>query len=86
MKLEEATGAELTRQMLCQKSYAGIWRELDPALDVEPGTPQPAKKTTRLMAEGIKTGIFKDRRNTTSPGRRDSDTQAYAALEAGKGA
>lgn len=27
-KVETDTGGELTRQMLCQKSYAGIWPEL----------------------------------------------------------
>lgn len=28
MRLEVETGKELTRQMLCQKTYAGIWPEL----------------------------------------------------------
>ncbi len=40
MTLETETGGELTRQMLCQKTYAGIW----PGLDPEQGVPiTPAK-------------------------------------------
>ena len=27
-KAEEATNGEVTRQMLCQRTYAGIWPEL----------------------------------------------------------
>lgn len=27
-KAEEVTGGEVTRQMLCQKTYLGIWPEL----------------------------------------------------------
>lgn len=27
-KVEEVTDGEVTRQMLCQKTYAGIWPEL----------------------------------------------------------
>lgn len=44
------------------------------------------KETDRLMAEGIKAGVIKDRRDPTSPGRRATDVKAYAALDAVGGA
>lgn len=34
------------------------------------------------IAEGIQAGLIKDRRDPTSPGRRDRDVKAYAALDA----
>lgn len=42
-----------------------------------------------IITEGIKSGLFKDRRDPASPGRRDEDNKAYAALrfvKAGQGA
>lgn len=40
------------------------------------------EETNRLMAEGIKAGVIKDRRDPSRPGRRDLDVKAYAALGA----
>lgn len=48
--------------------------------------PQPVqsvaldKETDRLMAEGIRAGVIKDRRHPARPGRRATDIAAAAAL------
>lgn len=68
MRLETESGKELTRQMLCQKTYAGIWPDLeraDPLLDA-------------AMAEAAKANLIERRTHV----RRQAERDALAAGKA----
>lgn len=70
MRIETESSKELTRQMLCQKTYAGIWPDLsaiDPILEAQ-------------LTEAAKAGLIERRVHI----QRQADRDALAA--AGKGA
>ncbi len=78
MRVETESGKELTRQMLCQKTYAGIW----PDLLKDDGRQKPtlpstqsnvnAKDTSSVLAAAFKDGLIKDQRIATET-RRAAD-------------
>lgn len=72
MRLETESGKELTRQMLCQKTYAGIWPDLvkaNPTLDAQ-------------LTEADKAGLIECRTVV----HRADDRAMRARLAAGEGA
>jgi DNA-binding transcriptional regulator YdaS (Cro superfamily) len=90
LPIEKATGGRVTRQELRPDDAHRIWPDLaipGPAGEGLSDTVQPPGCTTsdveinRLMAQGIKAGVVKDRRDPNNPGRRDRDVKAYAALD-----
>ncbi|SFB74513.1 hypothetical protein SAMN05216344_102199 [Polaromonas sp. OV174] len=93
MRLETETNKELTRQMLCQKTYASIWPDLlrlgdtvTPQADPEdPGSEHPKASDVvdrKELVALIEAGLVKDERQHV---RRADDRARDAALKAGKG-
>ena len=89
LPIEKATGGRVTRQALRPDDAHRIWPDLTvPGAAGEglsdtvqpPGSATSDVEINRLMAEGIKAGVIKDRRDPTSPGRRATDITAAALV------